>query len=111
MELITAKVIAMVVLGGVSLMVGLVPLMLKRCCAVGSSKGKGSGVISALSCFGGGVILSTCLGHMLPEVNLMLTYNIQSGEIPDYGKIYILLFFIVFAAPLPISILKYPLKN
>lgn len=43
-------------------------------------------LISALSCFGGGVILTTCFTHMLPEVNLFLNLNIEKGQFPDTGS-------------------------
>ncbi len=43
-------------------------------------------LISALSCFGGGIVLTTCLTHMLPEVNHMLRKNVQRGELPKTGE-------------------------
>ena len=45
-------------------------------------------LISALSCFGGGIVLTTCLTHMLPEVNHMLRKNVQRGELPKTGERY-----------------------
>ena len=86
METIHAKIISMVSLGGISLFLGLVPLLLKRCCNIGQSASpKGQFFLSALSCFGGGVILTTCFTHMLPEVNLFLQHNIDQGQFPDTG--------------------------
>merc|ERR1719402_131060 len=50
------------------------------------SPGKRGGfIVSCLSCFGGGVILTTALTHMLPEVNLFLQYNIDHGQLADTG--------------------------
>merc|ERR1719402_985218 len=50
------------------------------------SPGKRGGfIVSCLSCFGGGVILTTALTHMLPEVNLFLQYNIAHGQLEDKG--------------------------
>ena len=77
----------MVALGGISLLLGMLPVLLKRCCNIGqSATPKGQLLISALSCFGGGVILTTCFTHMLPEVNLFLALNIEKGQFPDSGK-------------------------
>ena len=87
METIHAKIISMVALGGISLLLGMLPVLLKRCCNIGqSATPKGQLLISALSCFGGGVILTTCFTHMLPEVNLFLALNIEKGQFPDSGK-------------------------
>ena len=46
---------------------------------------RGSVIVSCLNCFGGGVILTTALTHMLPEVNLFLAHNIASGQIEESG--------------------------
>ena len=88
------KIITMTLLGSVSLIVGLLPLLFRRCVGADSggggpdSRGKSGWdvVISCLSCFGGGVILATCLTHMLPEVNEMVKNNIASGSMPDTGN-------------------------
>ena len=40
---------------------------------------------SCLVCFGGGVILTSCLTHMLPDVNEVLTAAVDSGAFPDSG--------------------------
>ena len=99
-DVLIAKISSMLLLGGLSLMFGLFPQLLKRCCGfgnrmkktdssdeVGSSPklvvSKGDVFISCLACFGGGVILTTCLTHMLPEVNFFLQNNIKNGLFPD----------------------------
>ena len=53
-----------------------------------SDGSRGGFVVSCLSCFGGGVILTTALTHMLPEVNLFLQYNIQQGQLIDRVRIF-----------------------
>jgi len=87
-QVLVAKVVSMCLLGGVSLLVGLLPLVFKRFCGFASGDGGGkrsSALLSAMSCFGGGVILTTCFTHMLPEVNLFLNNNIKNGTFPDTG--------------------------
>eukprot|EP00095_Tigriopus_kingsejongensis_P004214 maker-scaffold1792_size27886-snap-gene-0.4 protein:Tk04214 transcript:maker-scaffold1792_size27886-snap-gene-0.4-mRNA-1 annotation:"zinc transporter zip1" len=87
MDLLAVKIITMALLGGVSLLLGLVPMAF-RSCMNKRPDGKSSKMdlfISAFSCFGGGVILTTCLTHMLPEVNLFLQNNIKQGDFPDTG--------------------------
>ena len=86
MEVLWAKITAMILLGGVSLLVGLAPLCFKRFVIKNQGKGsKTSFFISALSCLGGGVILATCLTHMLPEINMLLNQNIELGQFPKTG--------------------------
>ncbi|TRY69311.1 hypothetical protein TCAL_09730 [Tigriopus californicus] len=86
MGVLTAKVVSMCVLGGVSLIVGILPIKLSQYFDWKSERSKKSNfLLSALSCFGAGVILTTCLTHMLPEVNEFLEFNIQQQTIPDTG--------------------------
>ncbi|TRY68979.1 hypothetical protein TCAL_09729, partial [Tigriopus californicus] len=90
------------VLGGVSLIVGILPIKLSQCFDWKSERSKKNNFLfSALSCFGAGVILTTCLTHMLPEVNEFLEFNIQQQTIPDTGlplaEIFVLCgFFMIF---------------
>jgi len=84
MDLLTTKIVTMSILGSVSLLIGFIPMLVAK--KVDLSDGsKGGFVVSCLSCFGGGVILTTALTHMLPEVNLFLQYNIQQGQLIDKG--------------------------
>jgi len=84
MDLLTTKIVTMSILGSVSLLIGFIPMLVAK--KVDLSDGsKGGFVVSCLSCFGGGVILTTALTHMLPEVNLFLQYNIQQGQLIDRG--------------------------
>lgn len=87
MDALTSKIASMLLLGGISMLVGLFPILLKRCCGIGGqSSDRGKFFLSALSCFGGGVILTTCFTHMLPEVTYFLRKNIEQGQFPDTGK-------------------------
>ena len=88
LSLLATKIITMVLLGGISLFLGLVPLALKKCNVIGqpTSSNRGKFFLSALSCFGGGVILTTCFTHMLPEVNVFTRKNIKEGQFTDTGK-------------------------
>ena len=63
-----------------------------------SDGSRGGFVVSCLSCFGGGVILTTALTHMLPEVNLFLQYNIQQGQLIDRVRIFKLIRYTDFPA-------------
>lgn len=89
MEVLTVKIIAMVLLGAVSLLLGLVPMLFKRSLQKEKTHhhkhSKTDYVISGLSCFGGGVVLATCFAHMLPEVREFLAKNVEAGLFPDTG--------------------------
>ena len=39
--------------------------------------------LTALNCFGAGVILTTCFTHMIPEVNEMLEASYQNGYLSE----------------------------
>jgi len=84
MNLLATKIVSMTILGGVSLIVGFIPLLLAKKVNIQPGS-RGSLVVSCLNCFGGGVILTTALTHMLPEVNLFLAHNIASGQIEESG--------------------------
>ena len=87
MDVTTTKVVAMVLLGAISFIAGMLPTMALRCMAAASAvqeAGGGGAVaaanrrrkrarrgrmfVSCLSCFAGGVILTTCFTHMMPHV-------------------------------------------
>ena len=65
-EVMTAKLLAMFLLGVVSLALGLLPLRLTSLVS-GDSFWKRT-VTSVLLCYGGGVLFATGMIHMLPEV-------------------------------------------
>merc|ERR1712156_879229 len=84
---LVAKVVSMCILGGISLLLGLLPIKLNEKYNLREEK-NGSRVttikqlvITALNCFGAGVILTTCFGHMLPEAN----EAIKGSGIKDKG--------------------------
>ncbi|KAK3908055.1 Zinc transporter ZIP1 [Frankliniella fusca] len=99
---LVAKVTAMAVLGLASLTLGLVPLKLavwlgwdrnaqrKPASAAGaaealhshgSQSGGGGALLSALLCFGGGVLMCTTFVHMLPEVTEAFTELEEDGAV------------------------------
>ena len=89
MDLLVTKILTMTLLGGIAMLVGILPIFLRRLFHIGSGKSlRGQLFLSALSCFGGGVILTTCFTHMLPEVNYFLELNIKNGHFPQTGKSY-----------------------
>ena len=84
---LVAKIVSMCILGGLSLLLGLLPIKLNEKYNLREEK-NGSRVttikqlvITALNCFGAGVILTTCFGHMLPEAN----EAIKGSGIKDKG--------------------------
>ena len=81
---LVAKIVSMCILGGVSLILGLLPMKLVEKYNLKEDKKSNSAaadksnskvatfkqlVLTALNCFGAGVILTTCFAHMLPEAN------------------------------------------
>ena len=63
------KLWAMVLLGSISMILGMLPLKLgPKYFKTGTKSGWRNVVTSLLLCFGGGVLLATSLIHMLPEV-------------------------------------------
>ena len=72
MDLIAVKVFALSLLGGVSLLLGFLPLKLGTLVDTSDFEGERNfwkrTVTSVLLCYGGGVLLATSFVHMLPEV-------------------------------------------
>ncbi|XP_047119006.1 uncharacterized protein LOC124801103 isoform X1 [Schistocerca piceifrons] len=96
--IVTAKVVAMVVLGGASTLLGLTPLIfsrLHRRRAGGGGGGGGGGryqlgsspcaalLISLLLAFGGGALLCTTFLHLLPEVREAVEELQESGTLVE----------------------------
>lgn len=79
----SAKILAMLALGGGCLFIGLLPAFITR-----ARRRRQQFAISNLLCFGAGVLLATSLVHMLPEVRENLG---DSSEV-----IYCIGFFIVY---------------
>ena len=62
------KALAMIFLGGGSLLLGLVPMKLKKWFKRVNDTSKYENIFSSLLCFGGGLLLATSLLNILPEV-------------------------------------------
>ena len=85
-----AKIVSMCILGGISLILGLIPLKIVEKFSLTELDKKGGNTrtqlfLTALNCFGAGVILTTCFTHMLPEVNEFLEINVHEGTIKTQG--------------------------
>lgn len=87
MSMMLLKVFSMVALGLVTWIIGLLPL-------IGVKKGWLQNIeqtprrlllYSLLLCFGGGVILTSCLTHMLPHVREVYETAVDKGAFPDDG--------------------------
>lgn len=85
---VQAKVITMVVLFVVSLVLGLIPIWIVR--RMRGKDGKNAqvssttrNILSALLCFGGGVLMATSLIHLLPELHEGVTDLQSEGVLPD----------------------------
>lgn len=104
--LVVAKVLSMLCLGLVTWLVGLVPLVGVRRGWLQRSETEQSHrtltIFSCMMCFGGGVILTSCLTHMLPDVNELLAEMRAGGlgsllaesELP-VGEIFVLAGFLL----------------
>ena len=68
MELEGTKAVTMVLLGGISLILGFLPLKIGKYFLDGNVQWKKT-LTSVLLCFGGGVLFATAFIHMLPEVS------------------------------------------
>lgn len=91
--LLLAKIISMIVLGGVSFILGLLPIKLMKLMNRKSTPQKSSIighscddeqslVTSMLLCFGGGVLLFTTFVHLQPEVRDTMDKLIKSNILP-----------------------------
>ena len=101
-EDLVAKILSMVILGGFSLLLGLVPMKLveKYNLKETSTDNKKENkkvttfkhlALTALNCFGAGVILTTCFTHMLPEANEALEQSSIKNE--GYVVYYVITIF------------------
>ena len=74
--LLVSKIVSMLCLGLVTWIVGVLPLLGVRMGWLDKSETQQSQktvmIISCMMSFGGGVILTSCLTHMLPDVNEVL---------------------------------------
>ena len=87
-EVLAAKIGSMCILGFCSLFFGLLPIKLvQKFNLLEDKKTKGNSksklALTALNCFGAGVILTTCFTHMVPDVNGILNEQYQSGKLQE----------------------------
>jgi len=88
MSLLISKIVSMVGLGFITWIIGILPILgVKRGWALNflDQSGKKVLVYSMLLCFGGGVILTSCLTHMLPDVREIYLKALNDGTFPDTG--------------------------
>lgn len=77
MDLQTTKIVVMILLGGISTCLGFIPMYVGKWFRNKDGTQKHGTIFSCLLCFGGGVLLATCLLHMLPEIR----ENFEHAEI------------------------------
>ncbi|CAB4064385.1 SLC39A1_2_3 [Lepeophtheirus salmonis] len=76
-QTLIAKIVSVIILGVFALIFGLIPLRLKSYFEKMKNDNKKKNIfelfITVIGCFGAGVILTTCLTHMIPEANEYMT--------------------------------------
>ena len=72
MDKVLSKILALSLLGGMSLLLGMIPLKLGQWFKGEDGKRKHETLFSSMLCFGGGLLLATSILHMLPEVSLKI---------------------------------------
>ena len=80
MDLTGSKILAMCLLGGISIFLGFIPLKLGKLFKGSDGSPRHGTVFSGLLCFGGGVLLGTSLLHLLPEVIKIYNYLIKTNR-------------------------------
>lgn len=87
MPLVVAKIVSMVGLGLVTWILGIFPIIgVRRGWLNKSAENRTAMILSSLLfCFGGGVILTSCLTHMLPDVNESLLNALAKESFPKSG--------------------------
>ena len=88
--LLASKIVSMLILGLATWIIGLVPMVAVRRGWITRKESEGSPrmtkILSCMMCFGGGVIMTSSLTHMLPDVNDVLSESIDNGTFPDTSK-------------------------
>lgn len=84
-DLLIAKVVAMVVLGISSFLIGISPLKLTKILNIRTGDDDKNLLISLLLCFGGGVLLFTTFLHLQPEVREIIATLEYNNKIPTIG--------------------------
>lgn len=89
MTIVVAQIFSMVALGLVTWLVGILPLLgVRRGWLLQLESQQTPFMVTLFSCltmFGGGVILTSCLTHMLPDVNEVVAGALEAGTFPDSG--------------------------
>jgi len=89
MSLLAAQIVSMVCLGLITWIIGILPLIGVRKGWISESESQQRpmmiSLFSCLICFGGGVILTSCLTHMLPDVNEVVVAAVEDKTFPDSG--------------------------
>ena len=83
---LVAKIGSILILGVVSIIFGLVPIRIADKFSLNeldkkSKNGKAGLLVTALNCFGAGVILTTCFTHMLPETGEVIEFSQKQGKV------------------------------
>jgi len=88
MSLLISKIVSMIGLGLITWIIGVIPIL-------GVNRGWSLKILdqsrnknlfySMLLCFGGGVILTSCLTHMLPDVREIYLAALEAGSFPNTG--------------------------
>lgn len=89
-DVLVAKICSIFLLGIVAVFLGLLPIKILEKFDLEklsdkSKKGKVQLFLTAINCFGAGVILTTSLTHMLPESREILEDNYHNGGLADPG--------------------------
>ncbi|XP_040568156.1 zinc transporter ZIP1 [Lepeophtheirus salmonis] len=88
-QTLIAKIVSVIILGVFALIFGLIPLRLKSYFEKMKNDNKKKNIfelfITVIGCFGAGVILTTCLTHMIPEANEYMTEAVGKGIMTDTG--------------------------
>lgn len=84
-DLLIAKIVAMVVLGLSSFVIGISPLKLQQLLNVRTGSEDKNLSISLLLCFGGGVLLFTTFLHLQPEVREIISNLEEKDKLPSVG--------------------------
>jgi len=87
--LLASKIVSMLCLGLVTWIIGIVPMISVRRGWLSKKESDANPrvtmILSCLMCFGGGVIMTSSLCHMLPDVQEVLEISLEHGTFPDTG--------------------------
>ncbi|XP_040567338.1 zinc transporter ZIP3-like [Lepeophtheirus salmonis] len=88
-QILIAKIVSVIILGGFAIIFGLIPLGLnsyiKKIKNDDKKKNAFELIITIIVCFGAGVLLTTCLTHMIPEANEHMNEAVGKGIMTDTG--------------------------